>query len=183
MKICKFNTETGLIELVNASPHHIKSEGELREVSDDLLIQDTGATTLRVINDVITVVDRLDFIPVIDSCKHNQKRMIASARYDEEMGGFTLPAEQGGMSVRTDGRNRTLLVGAAMNALADPTYTVENWKTDGGEFITLDAQTIGILYAALQVFLAKCFQKEATLSAEIDAATTVEDIQAINYII
>ena len=118
---------------------------------------------------------------VLDRARDRQKRDIAKARYNEEMGGFALPAEQGGMFVRTDARSRTLLVGAAMNATADPAYTVPNWKTEEGTFITLDAPTIGLLYAAIQAFLATCFAKEAGLSAAIDAAATVEEIQAISY--
>jgi len=106
---------------------------------------------------------------------------IAKARYEQEMGGFQLPAEQGGMFVRTDPRNRTLLVSAALKATSDPAYEVENWKTSEGTFITLTNAMILLLNAAVHEFIAASFAQEAQLSAAIDAATTTEELAAINW--
>jgi len=115
----------------------------------------------------------------IGALRIKQKAKLAVTRYDQEMGGFDLPAEQGGMFVRTDARNRTLLNAAALRATSDPSYEVPNWKTAEGAFITLTNATILLLNGAVEQFIAGCFAKEAALCAQIDAATTKEELNAI----
>jgi len=110
-----------------------------------------------------------------------KKAQIAAARYDQEMGGFNLPPEQGGMFVRTDARNRTLLNAAALRATSDPAYEVPNWKTAEGIFITLTNAMILTLNGAVEQFIAGCFAKEKTLNDAIAAATTVQDLNAIRW--
>jgi hypothetical protein len=110
-----------------------------------------------------------------------QKDSIAAARYEQEMGGFQLPPEQGGMYVRTDARNRTLLNAAALRATADPDYEVLNWKTAEGTFITLTNATILHLNGAVEQFIAGCFSREKALNDAIDTASTTQEINAIAW--
>jgi hypothetical protein len=108
-----------------------------------------------------------------------KKREIASARYDAEFGGFTDP--NSGLFVRTDERTRSLLTAAKLRAQADAAYLVENWKTADGSFLTLDASTIIALESAVHDFIEAQFAKEAALAAQIDAATTTEEVSAIQW--
>ena len=110
-----------------------------------------------------------------------KRRAIAKARYNQEMSGFQLPPEQGGMFVRTDPRNRTLLVSAALRATSDPLYEVPNWKTASGTFITLTNEMLLLLDSEVHSFIAGCFAKEVQLSAAIDAATTLEELEEIKW--
>jgi len=117
----------------------------------------------------------------LDDVKAKKKKKIAADRYEQEMGGFNLSLEQGGMFVRTDARNRTLLNAAAIRAGADPAYEVLNWKTAEGNFITLPNAMILMLNETVEQFIAACFAKEATLSAQIDVAATLEEVGAIQW--
>lgn len=110
-----------------------------------------------------------------------RKVEIATERWKTEMGGFRLPAENGGMFIHTDARTRTLLVGAAVNANADPEYTVPHWKTKEGSFVVLDAATILLIYGAVNQFIAAQWAQEAALTVELDAAETEKEINAITW--
>ncbi len=108
-----------------------------------------------------------------------KKTELAAARYAQEMGGFQLPPEQGGLFVRTDARNRTLLNAAALRATSDPAYEVPNWKTADGAFITLTNSMILSLDQSVRDFIAACFAKEASLCSQIDSTTTIQEVNAI----
>ena len=116
---------------------------------------------------------------VLASAKAQKKAIIANARYEQEFAGFTDPTS--GMFVRTDERTRTLLNAASLRASADPTYEVLNWKTAEGTFITLTNAMILALDQAVRDFIAFQFAKEAALSAQIDAATTDEELATIEW--
>ena len=122
-----------------------------------------------------------DPLPELEAAKLRQKARIAAARYKREMGGFTLPPEQGGMFVRTDARNRTLLNAAALRATSDPAYEVPNWKTADGAFITLTNSMVLALDQAVRDFIAVQFAQEASLSAQIDSATTPAEVNSIQW--
>jgi hypothetical protein len=106
-----------------------------------------------------------------------KKREIASARYGAEFGGFTEPNT--GMFVRTDERTRSLLTAAKLRAQANAAYQVKNWKTAAGSFITLDAPILIALESAVHDFIEDQFAKEAQRVAQIDAATTVQEVNAV----
>lgn len=109
----------------------------------------------------------------------NKKNEIAAARYNAEFGGFT--DAQTGMFVQTDNRTRTLIALAVTEARVNPAYTVPNWKTVDGAFIALDAPTIIALHQSMDSFIAAQFNKEASLSEQIDSAETIEAVDAITW--
>ena len=117
----------------------------------------------------------------LDDVKAKKKEKIAAVRYDQEMGGFQLSPHQGGLFVRTDARTRTLLNGAALRASADPAYVVLNWKTAEGTFITLSNAMILTLNGTVEQFIAGCFAKEKALCDSIDSATTIEEVNSIQW--
>jgi hypothetical protein len=111
--------------------------------------------------------------------RQDKAKEISKARYEAEFGGFTEPNT--GLFVRTDNRTRTLLNNAMFRAKEDPAYIVPNWKTADGTFITLNAPTIIALADAIHTFIEAQFAKEAALSAAIDAAITLEELNSISW--
>lgn len=109
--------------------------------------------------------------------KNMKKREIANARYEAEFGGFT--ESNSGLFVRTDSRTRTLINSATIRANSDSDYTVKNWKTSDGSFITLDNATIKALDSAMHDFIEAMFEKEAQLNTVIENATTIDELNSI----
>jgi len=182
MSVEKTTGQITLYRLDNASP----LGGQIMKAitSEDQAVLDAGGSLEWVPDDsnnwqgsgkLIQVLSHLEI------SKSAKKAEIATARYAEEMGGFNLPAEQGGMFVRTDARNRTLLNAASVRAASDPAYEVPNWKTAEGTFITLSNAMILLLNGAVEQFIAGCFAKEKALNDAIAATTTVQELNAIRW--
>jgi hypothetical protein len=97
---------------------------------------------------------------------------IAAARYAGETGGITFS----GMAIDTSRESRSLITGAAVQAITDPAYSCR-WKTAGG-FAELDAKTIVDMAVAVREHVQGCFDREAELTSVIMNAETVEDAEA-----
>ena len=116
------------------------------------------------------------FAPVtVTEAKSAKKSEIAAARYAAEIAGVTV----GGATVRTDRESQSLITGAALKALQDAEY-VCSWKTDAG-FVELSAPQILAIADAVRAHVQSCFDHEADLVALIDAAETVEDLEAVTW--
>ena len=116
------------------------------------------------------------FAPMtLDEAKSAKKSEIAAARYAAEIAGVTV----GGATVRTDRESQSLITGAALKALQDAEY-VCSWKTDAG-FVELSAPQILAIADAVRAHVQSCFDHEADLVALIDAAETVEDLEAVTW--
>jgi hypothetical protein len=100
---------------------------------------------------------------------------IAATRYEVEIGGITI----NDMKIATDRESRSLLTGAMLTATLDVDYTCQ-WKTAGG-FVTLDAATILAVAQAVRAHVQACFDKEAELTAMIEAATTIAEVDAVSW--
>ena len=105
----------------------------------------------------------------------SKKAEMAQARYDEEVGGLDV----NGTQVATDRESQTKIVAARIMAKEDPAYTVD-WKADNG-FVTLDATTIIAIADAVLAHIQGVFAKEKTKIAAIEAAATVEEVNAIAW--
>ena len=116
------------------------------------------------------------FAPMtLDEAKAAKKQEIASARYAAEIAGVTV----GGVVVRTDRESQALITGAALKATQDGTYSC-TWKAESG-FVTLDAATVLAVADAVRTHVQTCFDAEAAKCALIDAAQTVEDVEAVEW--
>lgn len=107
-----------------------------------------------------------------------KKAALATYRYDKEVGGLTLP---NGMTVATDDRSKTLIAGARLDTMSDPTL-LTNFKADSG-WIQIDAATVAMISTAVAAHVRTCFDIEKAHSDAIDAlaadpAKTVADIEA-----
>ena len=113
--------------------------------------------------------------PSLDVLKGMKRAEIAAARYAAEVAGTTL----GGISVRTDRESQSMITGAALKAMQDASYACK-WKGLDG-WVTLDAAAILAVADAVRSHVQGCFDREAELSAAIDAAETVEAVEAVTW--
>ena len=113
--------------------------------------------------------------PTLELAKQVKFAEIAAERWKAETGGVVV----GGMSVDTSRESQSLITGAALQATLDDAYICK-WKTAQG-FITLDAQTVLAVAAAMRQHVQAGFNREAELAELINAAATIEDAQALAW--
>jgi len=113
-------------------------------------------------------------VPTLDQVKAAAKQAVAARRWAAEMGG----APYGSEFLATDDRSKTLILGTAVGAMLDSTFTVD-WKAVSGNWLHLDAP--GIITAAKTVFgwANTCFQREQALGAMVDGAADVASCDAL----
>lgn len=141
------------------------------------------STDIEIYNSTIGQGEVYDFnsdvyIVPLEQLVKSKRDEIANKRYIVETGGFTLPD---GTPVKTDLPTRLILTMAKMNALADPNYVIPNWKLPTGHFVTLTSENIINIAIAGEMFIQSCFDKEATLVAEIENATTRIELACITW--
>jgi hypothetical protein len=84
-----------------------------------------------------------------------------------------------GIEVATDRESQALLMGAVLAAQDNPEYVV-NWKAKNGWF-QLDAATLIAIADAVRAHVQACFDKEEVLQNQVDAATTVAELEAVKW--
>lgn len=104
-----------------------------------------------------------------------KKSTLAAIRWSKETQG----TEINGIPVGTDDRSRSTYLGMLMAVQFDPNYTV-NFKAADGNFITLDAMGISAVAFGVRDYVQQCFNREQELIADIDAATTAQEIADID---
>ena len=108
---------------------------------------------------------------ILEAARERKRAEIASARFEAETAGIN--------GIKTDRESQALITGAALKATQDATYTCR-WKTESG-FVTLDAATIIAVADAVRTHVQTCFDAEAAKCVLIDAAQTVEDVEAVEW--
>ena len=115
-----------------------------------------------------------DPVPItLEDLKAQKKAEIAAARYAAETAGTTV----NGVLIDTGRDSQALITGAALAAMLDDGYSL-NWKTATG-FIHLSAQEIIAVAQAVRAHVQSCFDREGELVAQVDAAKTENDLDAI----
>jgi hypothetical protein len=114
-------------------------------------------------------------LPALEDVRRQKLDQLASVRWERETGGMTF----NGMAVATDAVSQTKIIGAVVGAQIDPNAVI-NWKMADGTFVTLDAQAITAVAMAVRAHVQACFDREAELKVEIEAASTTEEITAID---
>lgn len=120
-------------------------------------------------SDIIAAPDPLE------SARAQALAALADRRWRAEAGGITV----NGVPIPTDERAQVKITGAALAAQRDPAMTVA-WKCSGDVWVTLSAEQLLALADAVRAHVQACFDREATLSAALAAAETVEAIAAID---
>lgn len=113
----------------------------------------------------------------IDEIKEEMKSSLANIRYEKEING-TETAD--GTKVLTN-RESQASTNSIYNALANSVITSTQWKTVTGWVEVTTTEMLPIV-TALNEHVSKSFGAEQTVSSAIDAATTVDDLRAINLV-
>lgn len=115
--------------------------------------------------------------------KVNKRAQINAARDDEEAGGFSYL----GKRFDSDAQAIKRLYGAAMAAQAaiaggaTPTDVMVTWTTADGTTIDLTYQQAAAVPVVMAQVAGGLHAKARTLKAQVDAATTVEQVEAIAW--
>lgn len=100
---------------------------------------------------------------------------LADYRNQQERGGTAL----NGSTIKTDPDSQAKVTGAKVFSDLNPGTTI-NWKTDDGSWILIDATTITAMAQAVGTHVQACFTQEFTLTNQINAVTTIADLEAID---
>lgn len=100
------------------------------------------------------------------------KACAAAARWQAETGGITV----GGHKIQTDRDSRSIMVQAI--TLGWPEGS--SWKCEDGTFVAFSAADFSAVVAAVAAHVRACFDREAAIVAEIDAAADTAAVLAID---
>lgn len=152
------------------------------ELNDRILAHHTsqGETIIPVENPPEPVSFEDDDIPVygevdIDTLKQGKLWQLADARWREETAGFMY----NGHEFHSDRESQDRVFQAYMASLSDPNFTV-TWKTKDG-WLEMIASDFITLYNEFQAFLQGLYQKEKALQEQVKAATTIEELNEIEW--
>ena len=109
----------------------------------------------------------------LEELKNVKKTEIAGARYNAETAGI----RYGDFDIATDRDSQALITGAALAAIQDSSYSAR-WKATSG-FITLTSDQILSVAQAVRAHVQACFDAEADLTAAIDAAESIAELESI----
>lgn len=113
--------------------------------------------------------------PTLEEAKAAKLDEIANARFEAETGGVDVQ----GTHIATDRESQALITGAALQATQDAGYKCQ-WKAKGG-FTELTAEKIKAVAVAVRAHVQSCFDKEKELVEKVNAAETVEAVEAISW--
>jgi hypothetical protein len=114
-------------------------------------------------------------LPTLEELRARKLAELADLRWEKETSGTTF----NGMPVATDAVSQTKYIGAVVGAQIDPNAVI-NWKMADGTFVTLDAQAITAVAMAVRAHVQACFDNEAALKAQVEAASSTEEIAAVD---
>ena len=115
----------------------------------------------------------------LEELKSRKLAEIATARYVAETGGVDVAMGEATVTIRTDRESQAMITGAALKATSDTEYSCR-WKTVQG-FVTVSAAQIVAVADAVRDHVQASFDREAELVALVNAATTVDEIEAITW--
>ena len=124
---------------------------------------------------VLHVWDGDKWVIDIEKLKAEKIAELADARWREETGGYFYK----GHELHSDRESQDRFFQAYMASLADPTFTTV-WKTKDG-WLEMTASDFIALYNEFQTFLQGLYQKEKNLQALVEAATTIDGLNEIEW--
>jgi hypothetical protein len=111
----------------------------------------------------------------LDDVKGNYKQLAAAARYSRETSGTSAIVGDNTIALATDVASRANYLNL-LNTVGEGTI---NYKTNG-VFVALNATGLQALVDAVNVHVQDAFNWEKGILDQIDAATSIEELKAIN---
>ena len=112
------------------------------------------------------------YIPTLDELKRFKRDEIAESRFNAEVAGV--------MGIKTDRESQALLTGACLQAVIDPTYTL-NWKTIDGTFVELTAEDVKAIGTTVRTHVQTQFNREKELNELIDNCGSASELDLITW--
>jgi hypothetical protein len=158
-------TGTTYDELNDKILAHHASQGEM------VIPVETPPEPISFNDDDIPVYGEVD----IYTLKKGKLWQLADARWREETAGYTYNNHE----FHTDREAQSKIFQAYMMSLSDPNFTV-TWKTKDG-WLEMTASDFITLYNEFQTFLQGLYQKEKALQEQVEAATTIEELESVKW--
>ena len=111
----------------------------------------------------------------INSLKRGKLQELADARWREETSGYMY----NGHEFHSNRESQNRIFQAYMASLSNPNFTA-TWKTKTG-WLEMTANDFITLYNEFQTFLQGLYQKEKVLQEQVEAATTIEELEIIKW--
>ena len=111
----------------------------------------------------------------LEQFKAEKIAKLANARWQEETGGYIYK----GHEFHSDRESQNRVFQAYMASLNNPNFTA-TWKTKTG-WLEMTANDFITLYNEFQIFLQGLYKKEKQLQAQVEAATTIEELNKVEW--
>lgn len=142
-------------------------------LADNWFVSDTAQIGWAYDGETFTSPPKFPDVPSAQAAKLEE---LATIRWKAEESGTTV----GGTPIATDRTTQAKLTAAYVKAAADSAYAIADWKFGSGVFGALDAATIIAAADAVEVHVQACFTNEASLSADVVAASSFSELDAID---
>jgi hypothetical protein len=110
----------------------------------------------------------------LERAKAEKMTEIAAWRYRREVNGI----EVNGVQVRTDRESQALINTAYANLKGGMVASV-NWKSGSGNFVAFDLTAMEQIARAVAQHVQACFDAESVLAQQVNAAQTIDAVNAI----
>jgi hypothetical protein len=111
----------------------------------------------------------------LEAAKYRKLAEIANWRYRRETSGITL----NGAKILTDRESQATVTGAFASLQAGLIQSVD-WKAASGQWLSIGLQEMTAIAQAVAEHVQDSFTREKVLTQMVDAAQTVEDVEAID---
>ena len=164
-----FDTATGLIKRRTQCPEEM-AEIQAGDGESCSLLPSEGFSHI-IGGSPITPIIR----PSLEEARELKKQELAKLRYAAETAGFDL----GGAHIDSDREAQAQLAGALLSFRSGFIVSTD-WKTSG-VWVPVELAQVEALSAAMAQHVQACFGRERDLCAAVDAALTVDDVEAITW--
>ena len=110
----------------------------------------------------------------LESAKAAKLAEIANWRFQRETSGIVL----NGVRIKTDRESQAAITGAFIT-LSQGLVSSVDWKADNGQWIQLGLTEMTAVAQAVATHVQQCFSLEKSYVDQVNAATTIEEVQAI----
>jgi hypothetical protein len=116
------------------------------------------------------------FIETLESVKENKKQALSAWRYAKE----NLFVTFDGNKISTSRESRVAITETFVN-MNNNIINEVNWKTMNGIFVTYNKIQFSTLVNAVTNYVQNCFNEEKLYLEQINQATTIEEVKAIQF--